>query len=116
MKKTLYIYVNLLTSGFNFTDWNMWTTEEEKKTGLYRSEHASWQLLEVREIEFDAENFDLITGKIIALETELERDKAKFHVRQENLKAQIQELKCIGHDVLPKDEGPAFDFDDDLPL
>lgn len=119
MKKSIYIFADLLNSCICVNTCNFWITTSERETGLYQTGSTSYQLLETRQIEVNI-NFDFTTGKIQALEHKL----GDLHVQAENIKAQIQELKCIGHEK-NEDEDPDFDhgngdpssaYDDDIPF
>jgi lipopolysaccharide export LptBFGC system permease protein LptF len=121
MNLKVYIYADLLNETINHTNWDMWGRGEAKETGIYQSEHASWQLLDVREFDFDETGFDFREGKLYSLERKLQEDMAASHIRQENLKAQIQELKCLGHDDIElgnykPQPSQAPTFDDDIPF
>lgn len=76
--------------------------------------------LESREVVVDISDYDPILAKIDSLESQLQKDLADSHVRQQKLKDQIAELKCIGHDgegVYAPSAPHAFDqFDEDLPF
>lgn len=88
---------------------------------------SSYFFLESRTVTLDISDYDPILAKIDSLESLLQEDLADSHVRQQKLKDQIAELKCIGHDTEPTDwepvpEGPNGgipvppSFDDDLPF
>lgn len=102
----LYIYADLLQKKFEFTSYNYWAYDKAKETGLYLSEYCSYQLVRTLDIDVDIP-FDFVSGKILALETKLEKDLADSYVRQHNLQAQIDELKCLTHQP---------DIDDDIPF
>lgn len=112
MKQEIYIFADLLAGRICVNTCNFWTTAKEKETGLYQTNTTSFQLLETRTIEVDI-NFDFTTGKIQALENKL----GHLHIQAENVKAQIQELKCIGHDNFEPNGGhvQTSEFDDDIP-
>ncbi len=113
MKITIYQYASLLTNQILTNTCNFWTTEQEIRTGLYQSEHSSLQLLATHEFEVPDIQFDFTSGKIQALECKL----GNLEAQATNIKAQIQELKCIGHDEDFQPNGgvpqPA-EFDDDV--
>lgn len=91
----IYVYADLLNKYITMHTCNFWGSPKAKETGLYASEKVAFQLLEVREIDLSAyNNYDFTPGKIDALEREL----ANLHVKTENIKSQIQELKAIGHE------------------
>lgn len=94
----VYIYADLINQRIDVHPCNFWSSGEALKTGLYKTEHVAFQLLEAREIEFHQE-FDFVSGKIKALELQL----GDLHIKSENIKAQIQELKCIGHESITED-------------
>lgn len=110
MKLKVYIYADLLVGDIKHTNYDFWTTEQQKATGLYKSEYNTFQYLETQEVEWNG-TFDFTNGKIQALELQL----GDLHVKSENIKAQIQELKCIGHDTIPiRNFGDFEQFDDDI--
>lgn len=90
----VHIYADLMNQRIEQTHHNYWhpgTTAHE--TGLYKSEYCAYQLLECRELEWEGE-FDFVSGKIKVLELKL----GDLQVQSNNIKEQIQELLCIGHD------------------
>lgn len=116
MNQKIYIFADLLAGRICANTCNFWTTAKEQETGLYQTDTTSFQLLEIRTIEVDI-NFDFTTGKIQALENKL----GHLHIQAENIKAQIQELKCLGHDSSETNGGnggkpPMPEFDDDIPF
>jgi hypothetical protein len=120
----LYIYANLLAKCLSSTEVNFWAGKKYQETGLYSDGNTvAFQLIEVREIDLSNINFDFVTGKIQALELQL----GDLHVKSENIKQQIQELKCIGHetptereermkDKILGDEDHFHQFDDGIPF
>lgn len=120
---TIYLYADLLNGKFDVTNYNFWNSAESKATGLFKSQSCARKLLEIRTIDLSRfAYFDFTTGKIQALEMQL----GDLHIQSENIKQQIQELLCIGHDTEPTDwepmpEGPNGgipvppSFDDDIP-
>lgn len=92
---TIYLYADLLTGRFESSNYNFWSSPESKQTGLYKSQTSAMQLLETRTISLsDYAYFDFTAGKIQALQMQL----GDLHIQSENIKQQIQELLCIGHD------------------
>ena len=116
----LYVYVNLINQSIQTSDCNFWYTKESQETGLYKTNDVLFKLLDTLEIDLSGYTFNFQEGKIQALELQL----GDLHVKSENIKAQIQELKCIGHDsneevnkTTPIRNFRDFDqFDDDLPF
>lgn len=106
----LYIFADLLNQGISITAVNFWAwgNPPEDPT-LYQTSEAAFRLIETREIDLSGIKFDFFQGKIQALEAQL----GDLHVKSENIKAQIQELKCIGHDSIASKDEP---FDHDIPF
>lgn len=50
------------------------------------------------EIELDVPEFDVVDLKVRVMEAQLQQDLAESHVRQQTMRDQIAELKCIGVD------------------
>lgn len=115
----LYVYANLIARVLSTTEVNFWSDADAAKTGIYSDGNTvTFQLLEIREIDLSNINFDFVSGKIQALELQL----GNLHVKSENIKAQIQELKCIGHETQESEQASMEDsnhyvqFDDDIPF
>lgn len=109
----LYIYADLINQTIRHTDHNFWhnsgTFENPEIGAIHKSDYSTYQLLEIRDVWWNGE-FDFVSGKIKALELKL----GDLHIQTENIKEQIQELLCIGHDNSV--ESPAHgDIPPDLP-
>lgn len=126
----IYIFLDQINTCIQVGNHNFWhSCQEEPK--VFTTDYASYRLLDSLEVEYNDQNWNPTETKISALETKLSKDLADSYVRQENLKAQIQELKCIGHendermrDKILGDEDyfepnggvpPSPVFDDDIP-
>lgn len=72
---------------------------------------SNFFFLESRSITLDISDYDPILAKIDSLESILQKDLADSHVRQQKLKDQIAELKCIGHDNGSTDWEPLPDLE-----
>jgi len=114
MKKTLYIYLDVIQGTYHVTDCNFWTTPEEQSTGLSVGQYSTRQLASVQEIEFPEWN-NPVGSKIAALESKVEQELAECHIKVMNLKTQIQELKCLTHDEVKDSSTLVSPFDSDLP-
>lgn len=118
----LYVYANLLQGVIGTSDYNLWSSKKSKETGLYKSSEVAFQLLDTLEIDLSSYKFDFVSGELQALELQL----GDLHVKSESIKAQIQELKCLGHDSSEEEERMKdkvlgdenlFDqFDQDIPF
>ena len=117
MKKTIYVYLDVINGSYKVSDWDYWTTPEECQTGLYIGEYSTKQLVSVQEIEFPGW-FNPTSLKIDALEHTIQKELAACHVKVENLKTQIQELKCLGHEPveLGNYKPQPSQVDDDTPF
>lgn len=102
----LYIYADLMNQVISHSSHNYW-----RETDLYKTDYSCWQLLETRDIEWEGE-FDFVSGKIKALEMKL----GDLQVQSNNIKEQIQELLCIGHDNSVKSPSQPPDLNDPIDL
>lgn len=119
MKLTAYIYANISTYSVrtNITEYDYWKIDTDPSNPKLRvMDHASFLLLQTLELEVDLPEYDPITLQVRGLEATLQKNIADSYLRQNDLKAKIQELQCIGNDK-PEEEGqsPCF-FDDDFPI
>lgn len=138
---TVYYYLDTRShyQAVMATHCNFWLSRDFKEPirGQLGTEtySANYFFLESRSVTLDISDYDPILAKIDSLESQLQKDLADSHVRQQKLKDRIAELKCIGHDqeehakeqILGDEDhfyqadhtakdNPFDQFDDDIPF